>query len=168
MHQRKEEGNFSSMTRNMLDYYRLLEKLEGSTEPEFLEIQKSIIENIDSLIKQLSDIQFFKFAYYLRQYDVKGPTNPNKSDHFTKALLQGKLKQPLLYDIVIANVWSKEKKTMEVSNEHAYNIFGGINYEMTWKCNKEIQTYQWPYTMKEVSNDQKTGSYFDNMTNFVK
>ena len=38
MHQRKEEGNFSSMTRNMLDYYRLLEKLEGSTEPEFLEI----------------------------------------------------------------------------------------------------------------------------------
>lgn len=41
----------------------------------------------------------------------------------------------------MANVWSEEKKIMEVSNEHAYNIFGGINYEMTWKCNKDIQTY---------------------------
>ena len=43
---------------------------------------------------------------------------------------------------------------MEVSNEHAYNIFGGINYKLSWMCNKEIETYQWPYAMKAVSEDQ--------------
>lgn len=55
MHQRKEEGNLPVMTKTMLDYYRILEELERRTDADLLQTKQSIIEEVDTLIKQLSN-----------------------------------------------------------------------------------------------------------------
>ena len=54
MHQRKEDGNFPSMTKIMFEYYRKLEKYEGNTESNWLETKQTIVKEIDALIKELS------------------------------------------------------------------------------------------------------------------
>ena len=43
------------MTKTMLDYYRILEELERRTDADLLQTKQSIIEEVDTLIKQLSN-----------------------------------------------------------------------------------------------------------------
>ena len=116
------------MAKILIEYHKITDELAGRTEAELVAKREEIFSEINTIIAQFaSDTeQLFQFAYHLRQIDRPEVTE-KEADFYTELFLQGKLKQPVLFDIIIQNQWNPEESKMEVMNSTAtgFHLFCG-------------------------------------------
>lgn len=62
--------------------------------------------------------------------------NKKADDHYTIQFLNGNLRQPILFDIIMSNKWDPQNKRMIVNNNDAFQIYGGKDFSLQLKCKK--------------------------------
>ena len=86
-----------------------------------------------------------------------------ETNFYTRKFLDGNLKQPVLYDIILLNQWDSKQNKMEVLNSTAsgFYLYCGTDFAYQVKCKKNFKNFEWPYATKGLENiDKSTGGIF--------
>ena len=128
----------NSITKDYSEVIKVVCNLQEvvDSQPDFLQLHndvnqthlesrvKQAYDNVDRIIKMISqDAQdLFRFAFHLRKLD--------RSNKYTKNVLQGRVKPQILIDIISSNYWSESGKCMMADQKQSFRFVQSNGYSI--------------------------------------